>query len=59
MIPGFKKRLLQELQRQIKNNEEFAELRVIKDLIKIPDSVFAPNIATWVGASILMNLQVQ
>ena len=59
MLPGFKVRLLQEIKEQINKNDEFAELKGIQDVLKIPDSVFAPNIAAWVGASVLMNLQVQ
>ena len=36
--------------------DEFEELRAHVDMIRIPDSVFPPNCTTWVGASLLSNL---
>lgn len=56
MIPGFKKRLRQEIKHLINTMDEFEELRVHVDMIRIPDSVFPPNCTTWVGASLLSNL---
>ena len=56
MIPGFKKRLLQEIKHQIQTNQEFEGLKSILKHIKIPDNIYAPNIAAWVGTSILMSL---
>ena len=56
MVPGFKKRLLQEIQAQMADNPEFYELKGIVEHVKIPDSVYAPNITAWVGAALQMSL---
>lgn len=56
MVPGFKKRLLQEIKHQIQTYDEFEGLRSILKYIRIPENIYAPNIAAWVGASILMSL---
>ena len=56
MIPGFKKRLCQEIKDLIQHRDEFEPLRSILEWIKIPEMIFAPNICSWVGASILMTL---
>ena len=56
MVPGFKKRLLQEIKSLIAENTEFEELKVIQSLVKIPEVVYAPNIIAWVGASLQMSL---
>jgi len=56
MTPGFKKRLIQEVKHLIETLDEFEELRVHVDMIRVPDSVFPPNCAAWVGASLLGNL---
>jgi actin-related protein len=59
MIPGFKARFMQEIQYLIQNLEEFDELKVLSHLIIIPDSCFPPNCKTWVGASLLSNLNTE
>jgi len=56
MVPGFKKRLLQELRHLVSTTPEFEELKVHKDKISIPDCIFAPNVMAWVGASLMMSL---
>jgi actin-related protein 10 len=56
MIPGFKKRLIQEIKALIQSNDEFEPLRSILQWIKVPELIYAPNICAWVGASILMSL---
>lgn len=56
MIPGFKKRLLQEIHYLIKTREEFDELKEIQELITIPENCFPPNSLVWVGASLLSSL---
>ena len=56
MIPGFKKRLIHEVKAFIAAREEFEPLQSIVQWIKVPESIFAPNISAWVGASILMSL---
>ena len=56
MIPGFKKRLIQEVKALIQNRDEFEALRSIVQWIRMPESIYAPNICSWVGASILMGL---
>lgn len=56
MIPGFRKRLIQELKAMIAARDEFEPLRSITQWIKVPEMIFAPNICSWVGASILMSL---
>jgi hypothetical protein len=33
-------------------NSEFDELKGIVSLVRIPESVFAPNITAWVGAAL-------
>lgn len=52
MVPGFKKRLLQEIKSQMNENSEFHELKGLTHYVKIPDSVYAPNITAWVGAAL-------
>lgn len=52
MVPGFKKRLLQEIKAQMTENQEFEEIKGLSSLVRIPDSVFAPNITAWVGAAL-------
>jgi hypothetical protein len=37
-------------------NSEFQELKGLTHYVKIPDSVYAPNITAWVGAAIQMSL---
>ena len=56
MIPGFKKRFVQELKGLINERDEFEALRSITKWIKVPENIFAPNACAWVGASILMSL---
>ena len=56
MVPGFKKRLLQEIKSQMTENDEFESLKKVADYVCIPDSVFAPNINAWVGAALQMSL---
>ena len=56
MIPGFKKRVIQEVKAFIASREEFLEMQSIVEWIKVPESIFAPNICAWVGTSILMSL---
>ena len=59
MIPGFKKRFVQELKAMILDREEFEQLRSIIKWIRVPENIFAPNVCAWVGASILMSLGQQ
>ncbi len=56
MIPGFKKRLIQEVKALIQADDEFEPLRSIVQWIKVPELIYAPNVCNWVGASILMSL---
>lgn len=56
MVPGFKKRLIQEIKSQMNENSEFQELKGLTHYVKIPDSVYAPNITAWVGAALQMSL---
>jgi actin-related protein len=56
MIPGFKKRLVQEIYALIETKGEFEELKEIQSLIKIPENCFPPNVMIWVGASLLSSL---
>jgi len=56
MIPGFKKRLLQEIFYFIDSLGKFEDLNEIKTLIRIPDCCFPPNSMVWVGASLLSSL---
>lgn len=56
MIPGFKKRILQELLHLIDVRPEFDELKVIKSYFTIPENCFPPNSLVWVGASLQSSL---
>ena len=56
MIPGFKKRLMQEVKHYMQSAPEFEELRTVVPYLMMPESIYAPNLTTWVGASILMSL---
>mmetsp|Transcript_11396 Transcript_11396/g.15333 ORF Transcript_11396/g.15333 Transcript_11396/m.15333 type:complete len:228 (+) Transcript_11396:522-1205(+) len=56
MIPGFRKRLIQEVKAMISERNEFEPLRSILQWLKVPEMIFAPNICSWVGASVLMSL---
>lgn len=56
MFAGFKVRLLNELSHLIQTCDEFEDLRVHAERVAIPDCVFAPNVAAWVGASLMMSL---
>lgn len=56
MVPGFKKRVLQEVKALIQSREEFLALQSIIEWIRAPENIFAPNVCAWVGASILMGL---
>ena len=56
MIPGFKKRVIQEVKAFIQSRDEFLALQSIVEWIKTPENIFAPNICSWVGTSILMSL---
>ena len=56
MVPGFKKRLLQELRHLTATHPEFEELKVHTERIAIPQCIYAPNVTHWVGASLLMSL---
>jgi len=56
IIPGFKKRLLQEIHHLIDHDPSFNELRAIKDLIAVPEVCFPSNTLVWVGASLLSSL---
>jgi len=56
MVPGFKKRLLQEVKHFIRSDCKFEDLKVHLDKLDIPECIFAPNIASWVGASLMMSL---
>ena len=56
MIPGFKKRLTQELEFLIDNVEQYKELETLKKHMRIQNCFFPPNVLTWVGASIVSSL---
>jgi len=56
MIPGFKMRFKQEVKKMIETIPEFEELKQLRKMVKIPDSIYAPNCLAWVGASIMMSL---
>lgn len=56
MVAGFRKRLLQEIKAFIQTRPEFEGLRTLEKKVRIPENIFAPNIAAWSGASILMSL---
>ena len=56
MVPGFRKRLLKEIKTFILTRNEFEGLRSLEKKVKIPENIFAPNVAAWSGASILMSL---
>lgn len=59
MVPGFKLRLYQEMRHLIDTKDEFKDLITIKDFIEIPESQFPPNCLTWVGASLVANLNTE
>ena len=59
MIPGFKLRLLQEMQFLIDNLPEFAELETIRSKITVPDNQFPNNALTWVGGSLVASLNTE
>lgn len=56
MIPGFKKRLLQEIKHLLMTRQEFEEIRNIEELLVIQESCFPSNSMVWVGASLLSSL---
>ncbi|CDW77817.1 UNKNOWN [Stylonychia lemnae] len=56
MIPGFKTRLIQEINHMIENRSEFEQLKEIQQQISIPENCFPPNCLVWVGASLLSSL---
>lgn len=53
MIPGLKKRLIEEIYYTIDNVQKYQELQSLKELIKIEKSIYPPNIQAWIGASLL------
>jgi actin-related protein 10 len=53
MIPGIKKRLIEEIHYTIDHIPRYQELRSLKEVLKIERSVYPPNIQTWIGASLL------
>lgn len=53
MIPGVKKRLVEEIYYTIDNIQKYQELQSLKEAIKIEKSIYPPNIQTWIGASLL------
>jgi actin-related protein 10 len=59
MVPGFKLRLLQELDYLIENYREFRELETLKGKFQIPDCQFPSNCLVWVGASIVGSLNTE
>ena len=54
MVPGFKKRLVQEIKFQIM--DRFEQLQVHFDKVCIPECIYPPNVINWVGASLLMSV---
>jgi actin-related protein len=56
MIPGFKKRLMQELCRLIESLGEFEELKETAKYLLVRDVCFPGNCLPWVGASLLSSL---
>ena len=55
-VPGFKKRLFQEIIYLLTTRDEFEELRNLKELIAIQECCFPSNSLVWVGASLLSSL---
>ena len=53
MIPGFKSRLIQEINYVIDQYDKYEELRKLKDLIKFEKWIYPPNCLVWIGASLL------
>lgn len=53
MIPGFKKRLQQEIYHSIENCDEYNSMDYIKKYIKIEKCIYPSNLLTWIGASML------
>jgi len=58
MIPGFGLRLQQEIKDFIDKRPEFDQLKSIKKLVRVPESIYAPNSLAWIGASIMMSLSL-
>ena len=56
MVPGFKKRLLQELKHLILTCHDFEDIKDISEMITIPECCFPPNCLAWVGASLMSSL---
>jgi len=52
MIPGFKTRLLQEIDLLLSLNKTYSELSGLKGQFKYIDNKYPPNILSWIGASI-------
>lgn len=53
---GLYKRLQEELINQIENNEKYECLKVLKDKINIHKILFPRNCLSWIGGSLLSNL---
>jgi len=58
MIPGFGLRLQQEIKDFIDKRPEFDQLKAIRKLVRVPESIYAPNSLAWIGASIMMSLSL-
>jgi actin-related protein len=56
MVPGFKKRLEEELRYYMLTMSQYEELKTLESRIRFCDNLNPPNILTWVGASLLASL---
>ena len=61
MVPGFKRRLLEELKNEAATNPIYEKLSKLADKFNILDSVNPPNIITFIGGSLLgcLNAEIE
>jgi actin-related protein len=55
MFQGFFRRLVEEIQYIITEEEEFKDLLPLKEFIKIHKAIFPRNCTSWIGASLICN----
>lgn len=53
MLPGFKQRLLNELNHKVQTNKEYAELAGLKGYFGVVDFPFPSNILSWLGGTLM------
>lgn len=53
MIPGIRRRLLEELKYSVENVDKYKGLSGLKDLFKIEKPIYPANVLTWIGGSLL------